>query len=47
MNHRHVILKGKFTKDVWKDALGGCDHSDNGIFLDEGFLKQHYRYLVR
>ena len=44
MNGRHVVLKGAFRKGAWVDALGGCDRNDNGLFIDEDFLKKRYRY---
>jgi len=44
MNGRHVVLKGIFRKGAWANALGGCDHNDNGLFIDEDFLKKRYRH---
>ncbi len=46
MNHKHVILKGKFAKGAWKDALGGCDGNPNGLFIDEEVLKRRYGHLA-
>jgi len=42
MNGRRVVVKGMFVKGAWKEALGGCDGNDNGLLLDEEFLRRHY-----
>ncbi len=47
MNGKHVVLKGKFAKGAWSDALGGCSRNDNGLFIDEEFLRRRYRYFGR